>query len=163
MKVATTRSRTTTPRRHIATRASRRHATRDLRPKLAPLSKPARKAPRKSAQPARISRGVILSASRKTTARKPALRKAKVPEMWTRYARFGAGSPVESEIVQQYLPLVKTVVGRLAMTLPAHAATEDLYSAGLVGLLNAVRRFKSGHRSPFRDVREGPHPRLRVR
>jgi len=27
------------------------------------------------------------------------------------------------------------------MTLPSHAATEDLYSAGLVGLLNAVRRY----------------------
>jgi RNA polymerase sigma factor for flagellar operon FliA len=68
-------------------------------------------------------------------------RRAEAVKVWKRYARTGAGSPLEEQLVQQYLPLVKTVVGRLAMTLPAHAATEDLYSAGLVGLLNAVRRY----------------------
>ena len=64
-------------------------------------------------------------------------------KLWKRYARGGPGSKVEDDIVHRYLPLVKTVVGRLAMTLPAHAATEDLYSAGLVGLLNAVRRYNA--------------------
>src|SRR5436309_12321818 len=62
-------------------------------------------------------------------------------KLWTRYARSGPGSKIEDELVHRYLPLVRTVVVRLAMTLPAHAATEDLYSAGLVGLLNAVRRY----------------------
>lgn len=61
--------------------------------------------------------------------------------LWKRYARSRPGSKIEDQLVQQYLPLVRTVVGRLAMTLPAHAATEDLYSAGLVGLLHAVRRY----------------------
>jgi RNA polymerase sigma factor for flagellar operon FliA len=67
-------------------------------------------------------------------------------QLWRRYAKSGHGSPIESEIVQRHLPLVKTVVGRVAMSLPAHVDAEDLYSAGLVGLLNAVRRFnpKSG-------------------
>jgi len=68
-------------------------------------------------------------------------RRSEAIKVWKRYARTGAGSPLEEQLVEQYLPLVKTVVGRLAMTLPAHAATEDLYSAGLVGLLNAVRRY----------------------
>src|SRR5882672_4966439 len=62
-------------------------------------------------------------------------------KLWKRYARSGPGSKIEDELVHRYLPLVRTVVGRLAMTLPAHAVTEDLYSAGLVGLLNAVRRY----------------------
>jgi len=62
-------------------------------------------------------------------------------KLWKRYARSGPGSQIEDQLVHRYLPLVRTVVGRLAMTLPAHAATEDLYSAGLVGLLNAVRRY----------------------
>jgi RNA polymerase sigma factor for flagellar operon FliA len=53
---------------------------------------------------------------------------------------------MENNMVESYLPLVKTVVGRLAMTLPSHVNSDDLYSAGLVGLLNAMRRFnpKSG-------------------
>lgn len=44
-------------------------------------------------------------------------------------------------MVEEYLPLVKTVVGRLAMSLPPHVDSEDLYSSGLVGLLNAVRNY----------------------
>jgi RNA polymerase sigma factor for flagellar operon FliA len=92
--------------------------------------------------------------ARKTATRQPAA----IPEMWTRYACAGQGTPIEADIVQQYLPLVKTVVGRLAMTLPAHAATEDLYSAGLVGLLNAVRRF-----NPATGVLFETYARVRIR
>ena len=60
-------------------------------------------------------------------------------ELWKRYSRTKAGSKTEDQLVEQYLPLVKTIVGRLAMTLPSHVDIEDLYSAGLVGLLNAMR------------------------
>lgn len=62
-------------------------------------------------------------------------------ELWEHYSRLGHGSGPENELVKQYLPLVKTVVGRLAMTLPPHVDMDDLYSAGLIGLLNAVRRY----------------------
>src|SRR5436190_18492732 len=58
-----------------------------------------------------------------------------------RYHQIIPGSAAESELVEEYLPLVKTVVGRLAMSLPPHVDPEDLYSSGLVGLLNAVRNF----------------------
>jgi RNA polymerase sigma factor for flagellar operon FliA len=78
--------------------------------------------------------------------------------LWKRYARSRPGSRIENELVQQYLPLVKTVVGRLAMTLPAHAATEDLYSAGLVGLLNALRRY-----NPKTGVLFETYARVRIR
>ncbi len=64
-----------------------------------------------------------------------------VPDVWKQYAKAGPGSAVENDLVTQFLPLVKTIVGRLAMSLPSHVNTEDLYSAGLVGLLNAIRRF----------------------
>jgi len=79
-------------------------------------------------------------------------------DLWKRYRKAGAGSATEESIVQQYLPLVRTVVGRLAMTLPIHAATEDLYSAGLVGLLNAVRRF-----DPKAGVAFETYARVRIR
>ncbi|MBI3416256.1 MAG: FliA/WhiG family RNA polymerase sigma factor, partial [Verrucomicrobia bacterium] len=67
-------------------------------------------------------------------------------DLWRRYKRARLGGAVENELVQQYLPLVKNVVGRMAMTLPPHVDIEDLNSAGLVGLLNAIRNFdpKSG-------------------
>ena len=59
----------------------------------------------------------------------------------TKYRTVKPGSRSEADLVEQYLPLVKTVVGRLAMSLPPHVDSEDLYSSGLVGLLNAVRQF----------------------
>ncbi len=76
----------------------------------------------------------------------PARNRRTPQDVWRLYARSGPGSSQENSLVEQHLPLVRTVVGRLAMTLPSHVNVDDLYSAGLVGLLNAVRRFnpKSG-------------------
>ena len=67
-------------------------------------------------------------------------------DVWRLYARSGPGSEHDNSLVEQHLPLVRTVGGRLAMTLPSHVNADDLYSAGLVGLLNAIRRYnpKSG-------------------
>jgi len=60
--------------------------------------------------------------------------------LWQRY--HSTGDPdTENTLVEGYLPLVRTVVGRIAMTLPAHVSAEDLHSAGLVGLLQAIRSF----------------------
>jgi RNA polymerase sigma factor for flagellar operon FliA len=62
-------------------------------------------------------------------------------ELWRRYHQSGGDTGSENALVEQYLALVRTVVGRLAMTLPAHVSAEDLYSAGLVGLLQSIRAF----------------------
>jgi RNA polymerase sigma factor for flagellar operon FliA len=83
---------------------------------------------------------------------------SKQQELWLRYAKSGAGSASENSLIEQYLPLVKTVVGRLAMTLPSHVNGDDLYSAGLVGLLNAVRRFDRKCGSSFEN-----YARMRIR
>src|ERR1700761_6282625 len=79
-------------------------------------------------------------------------------DVWRKYSKAGPGSAHENNLVQQYLPLVKTVVGRLAMTLPSHISMDDLYSAGLVGLLNAVRRFNPTGGSSFES-----YARVRIR
>jgi RNA polymerase sigma factor for flagellar operon FliA len=68
------------------------------------------------------------------------------------------GSQLEADLVQQYLPLVKTVVARLAMTLPAHVDGEDLYSAGLTGLLQAVRQYNPKAGTSFET-----YSRVRIR
>jgi RNA polymerase sigma factor for flagellar operon FliA len=68
------------------------------------------------------------------------------------------GSAVEEEVVQRYLHLVKPVVARIATTLPSHVDSEDIYSAGLIGLLNAVRNFDPQYGASF-----GTYARLRIR
>jgi RNA polymerase sigma factor for flagellar operon FliA len=74
------------------------------------------------------------------------------------YKQTRPGSAKENEMVQEYLPLVKNVVGRLAMSLPPHVDVEDLYSAGLVGLLNAIRNFDPQGGSTFES-----YARVRIR
>src|SRR5262245_43003874 len=68
------------------------------------------------------------------------------------------GSAAESAMVHDHLGLVKHVVGRIAMTLPPHVSTEDLYSSGLIGLLNAVRNF-----NPDCDTAFETYARVRIR
>src|SRR5947208_15716137 len=69
------------------------------------------------------------------------LKIVKAQKIKSRYKNMKPGSLAEAAMVEEHLPLVKTVVGRLAMSLPPHVDPEDLYSSGLVGLLNAVRQF----------------------
>jgi RNA polymerase sigma factor for flagellar operon FliA len=68
------------------------------------------------------------------------------------------GSALESQVVEKHIPLVKNVVGRLAMTLPPHVDGEELYSAGLAGLLNAVRQYNPNAGTSFET-----YARLRIR
>jgi len=75
-----------------------------------------------------------------------------------RYGRLAPGSAAEDEAVQKGLPLVRQVVGRLAMSMPAHVDQDDLYSSGLVGLLNAVRNFDPQGGSTFES-----YARVRIR
>src|SRR5215211_5958363 len=80
---------------------------------------------------------------------RPAEATRKSRDMSKRYKSIKPGNAAEAELVEEYLPLVKTVVGRLAMTLPPHVDIEDLYSSGLVGLLNAVRQYDPHAGSSF--------------
>lgn len=79
-------------------------------------------------------------------------------QLWKCYAGSGHGSSAEGQLVEQHLPLVKTVVGRVAMSLPPHVDAEDLYSAGMVGLLNAIRRYDAASGVAFET-----YARLRIR
>jgi RNA polymerase sigma factor for flagellar operon FliA len=77
---------------------------------------------------------------------------------WPSARRLKPGSALEDELVRQYVPLVKNVVGRLALTLPAHVDGEDLYSAGLNGLLNAIRHYNPNAGTSFQT-----YARVRIR
>ena len=85
-------------------------------------------------------------------------RPVKINREWPSSSRLKPGSKVEADIVEKHLPLVKTVVGRLAMTLPSHVDGQDLYSAGLMGLLNAVRQYNPKAGTSFET-----YARLRIR
>lgn len=61
-------------------------------------------------------------------------------KLWEEYAN----SPTEAcreRIVKRYLPLIKYVVARMAVTPPPGLDYEDLLSFGVFGLLDAIERF----------------------
>lgn len=69
-------------------------------------------------------------------------------------------------LVEQHLPLVKTIVDRMRIFLPASLEMEDLYSVGFTGLATAARRFDPGQGVPFAafatmHVRGAVHDELR--
>ena len=81
-------------------------------------------------------------------------------ELWKRYhqQKPDAKTDTENALVQKYLPLVSAVVNRLAMTLPEHVDHDDLYSVGLVGLLQALRNYNPACGTSFET-----YARVRVR
>jgi len=78
-------------------------------------------------------------------------------DLWKRYHQQ-ADTHTENDLVQQYLPLVSAILGRLAMTLPDHVDHDDLQSAGLVGLLQALRHFDPANGNSFET-----YARVRIR
>ncbi len=61
-------------------------------------------------------------------------------ELWQQYAN-NADPKIREKLILQYAPLVRYVVGRLAVTLPPTIDQEDLYGYGLIGLIQAVEKF----------------------
>lgn len=68
---------------------------------------------------------------------------AQTDAVWRRY--IAERSPaLREQLILQYAPLVKYVVGRLAIHLPTILDSEDVVSYGIFGLIEAVERFDPG-------------------
>lgn len=66
------------------------------------------------------------------------LNQEKEKKLWEEYIKTGVG---RDELVVKYLPLIKYVIGRMAVTPPQGLDYEDLLSFGVFGLLDAVDKF----------------------
>jgi len=78
-------------------------------------------------------------------------------ELWQRYHQQ-VDPDAENALIVKYLPLVSSAAARLAITLPDHVDRDDLYSVGLVGLLQALRNFDPACGTSFET-----YARMRVR
>ena len=65
-----------------------------------------------------------------------------------RQAAAGPGGPHEADILR-HLPLVQTVVDRITAHLPPHVDRDDLFHAGVIGLIDALNRFDPGRDNTF--------------
>jgi len=66
--------------------------------------------------------------------------KIDVTALWLQY-KENKTVEVRNQLAEHYLPLVKIVGGRLAISLPPHLDRDDLLSSGFFGLLDAIDRF----------------------
>ncbi len=71
----------------------------------------------------------------------PASSLGPVDRLWAEYKSTGS-TRVRDELIVHYAPLVKYVAARVAIGLPNSVDQEDLASAGIVGLMEAVARFE---------------------
>ncbi len=66
-------------------------------------------------------------------------------------SKYGvANKEKRDKFVMDYLPLVKYVVGKLMIYLPAHLDQEDLIESGILGLIEAAERFKENKGVKFK-------------
>lgn len=66
--------------------------------------------------------------------------KSNIQLLWKNYQET-KNSALRDKLVENYLPLVKQVSGRIAIGLPQHVDKDDLLSNGFFGLLDAIERF----------------------
>jgi RNA polymerase sigma factor for flagellar operon FliA len=84
------------------------------------------------------------------------LRKEPNYPIWVRLR--GGDRGARDELVVKYAPLVKYVIGRMAISLPAAMDSDDVLSAGTIGLLHAIDRF-----DPEQGVRFETYALQRIR
>jgi len=70
-----------------------------------------------------------------------------VNDLWKKF-KSTQDAAAREQLILQYAPLVRYVVGRMAVTLPATVDQEDLNGYGVIGLIHAIERF-----SPERGVK----------
>ena len=66
--------------------------------------------------------------------------KIDVSALWQQY-KENKTVEIRNQLAEHYLPLVRLVGGRLAISLPPHLDRDDLLSSGFFGLLDAIDRF----------------------
>ncbi|MHC4209216.1 MAG: FliA/WhiG family RNA polymerase sigma factor [Planctomycetota bacterium] len=82
----------------------------------------------------------------KGTPKKPAVsaspppQEASLDDVWRTY-KNNASDELRNFLIEQYLPLVKSTAERMHMRLPGEVDVEDLMSAGLFGLMDAIDAF----------------------
>jgi RNA polymerase sigma factor for flagellar operon FliA len=68
--------------------------------------------------------------------------------LWGRWLE-GNDPKAREELIEHYLPYVKVIARKYRRSLPYHADMDDLVSAGMIGLIEAINRFSPEKGIPF--------------
>ncbi len=64
------------------------------------------------------------------------------------------GTPEADRLIIEYSPLIKFIAHRLAIRLPANIELDDLISAGVIGLIDAIEKFNAKKETQFKTYAE---------
>lgn len=78
--------------------------------------------------------------------------------LWGEYFKDKSNKSVRDTLIVQYIYLIRYVVGRVKVTLPATISIEDIAGYGVEGLINAVERY-----SPQKNTRFETYALIRIR
>jgi len=78
--------------------------------------------------------------------------------LWQHYFEDKSNKEVRDTLIVQYIYLIRYVVGRVKVTLPATIAIEDIAGYGVEGLINAIERY-----SPQKNTRFETYALIRIR
>lgn len=60
----------------------------------------------------------------------------------------------QERLVMQYAPLIKYIATRMALRLPPHISLDDLISSGMIGLLDAIKKYDPKKNISFKTYAE---------
>jgi RNA polymerase sigma factor for flagellar operon FliA len=104
-------------------------------------------------------RAVKKTATRRTASAKPAavpIEEMQTEDLWGVYRNIVRGGKkaelehIRNVLMERHYPLVKYIAERLLQTLPKSIELDDLISAGLFGLMDAIRGFDPGRGIKFK-------------
>ena len=79
-------------------------------------------------------------------------------QLWSEYFKDKSNKQVRDTLIVQYIYLIRYVVGRVKVTLPATISIEDIAGYGVEGLINAIERY-----SPQKNTRFETYALIRIR
>ncbi|HSA07556.1 MAG TPA: FliA/WhiG family RNA polymerase sigma factor [Candidatus Gastranaerophilales bacterium] len=83
---------------------------------------------------------------------------SEINKIWEEFEQNRNNKQLRDKLIIQYIYLIKYVVGRLRISLPATITTEDMASYGVEGLIDAIEKFM-----PSKGVRFETYALLRIR
>ncbi len=86
------------------------------------------------------------------------LSEEELTELWGEYFKDKTRKDVRDTLIVQYIYLIRYVVGRVKVTLPATISIEDIAGYGVEGLINAIERY-----SPQKNTRFETYALIRIR
>ncbi len=79
-------------------------------------------------------------------------------DLWNEYLKDKSNKAARDTLIVQYIYLIRYVVGRVKVTLPATISIEDIAGYGVEGLINAIERY-----SPQKNTRFETYALIRIR